>query len=162
MPQMFSQITQIRKDVFLLKIRLKHGRFVEAAFYIYEMDLNELTYKIRGVIFEIHNELGPGLFETVYENAMVYELTAIGLKVESQVGLPALYKSIEIRLGFRIDILVDDSIIIEVKSIESLGDIHRKQLLTYLRLSGKKLGILVNFNVPKLIDKISLVRIINN
>ncbi len=125
------------------------------------MDINELSYKIRGAIFTVHNELGPGLLESVYEAALVYELTSGAMIVSSQVGVPVHYKDVQLELGFRMDILVENQIIIEIKSIEALHDVHKKQLLTYLKLANKKLGILVNFNVVKLIDKESLIRIIN-
>jgi len=125
------------------------------------MDLNDLTYKIRGAIFEVYNTLGPGLLESVYESALAMELIQSGLKVKTQVPLPVIYKENKLELGFRIDVLVDNTVIIEVKSVEFLHDVHKKQLLTYLKLSDKKLGILVNFNVHKLEDKISLIRIIN-
>ena len=125
------------------------------------MDLNDLTYKIRGAIFTVHNELGPGLLESVYEAALMYELISMNLSVASQVGLPVQYKNVQLELGFRIDLLIENTVIIEIKSIECLHDVHKKQLLTYLKLSAKKLGILVNFNVAKLVDKESLIRIIN-
>jgi|SRR6186713_3205763 len=125
------------------------------------MDINDLTYKIRGAIFKVHKTLGPGLLESVYEAALVYELMQIGLKVLSQIGLPVNYDGILLELGFRIDILVEDSVIIEIKSVETLHDVHKKQLLTYLKLSDKRIGILVNFNVSSLTDKESLIRIIN-
>ena len=125
------------------------------------MDINDLTYKIRGAIFKVHKSLGPGLLESVYEAALVYELMQLGLKVISQVGLPVNYNGVLLELGFRIDIIVEDSVIIEIKSIEALHDVHKKQLLTYLKLSGKKLGILVNFNVNTLKDKESSISIIN-
>ncbi len=125
------------------------------------MDINKLSYKIRGAIFTVHIELGPGLLESVYEAALVYELTAGGICVSSQVAVPVHYKEVQLELGFRMDILVENLVIIEIKSIESLHDVHKKQLLTYLKLANKKLGILVNFNVVKLIDKESLIRIIN-
>jgi GxxExxY protein len=125
------------------------------------VDINDLTYKIRGAIFKVHNSLGPGLLESVYEVALVYEFMQLGLKVISRVGLPVNYNGVLLELGFRIDIVVEDSVIIEVKSIETLHDVHKKQVLTYLRLSGKKPGILVNFNVSSLKDKDSLIRIIN-
>ena len=125
------------------------------------MDINDLTYKIRGAIFKVHQSLGPGLLESVYEAALVYELIQIGLKVISQVGLPVNYNGILLELGFRLDILVEDSVIVEIKSVEALHDVHKKQLLTYLKLSDKKIGILVNFNVSSLKDKESLIRIIN-
>lgn len=125
------------------------------------MDLNELTYNIRGAIFRVHSSLGPGLFESVYEAALVYELTQQNLVAQSQVGVPVNYNGIKLELGFRLDILVDDKVIVEVKSVDTLHDVHKKQLLTYLKLTGKKLGILVNFNVNTLKDKESLIRIIN-
>ena len=125
------------------------------------MDLNTLSYKIRGAIFEVHNELGPGLLESVYEADLLFELTSRSLSTVSQVSLPARYKNIQLELGFRIDLLVDNIVIIEIKSIESIHEVHKKILLTYLKLSQKKLGILVNFNVAKLKDKESLIRIIN-
>lgn len=125
------------------------------------MELNDLTYKIRGAIFTVFNELGPGLLESVYEAALAYELNEIGLNTKTQVHLPVVYKDVRLELGYRIDILVENSIVIEVKSVETLHAVHKKQLLTYLKLSAKKLGILVNFNSAKLIDKENLIRIIN-
>ncbi len=125
------------------------------------MELNDLTYKIRGAIFKVHATLGPGLLESVYESALMYELIQEGLKSASQVGLPVKYNEVELELGFRIDILVEDSVIVEIKSVEALHNVHKKQLLTYLKLSGKKIGFLVNFNVSSLKDKESLIRIIN-
>ena len=125
------------------------------------MDLNDLAYKIRGAIFKVHTTLGPGLLESVYEAALSYELIQLGLNIVTQVGLPVNYNSIKLELGFRIDIIVENCVIIEVKSVEALDDVHKKQLLTYLKLSGKKIGILVNFNVSTLKDKESIIRIIN-
>ena len=125
------------------------------------MDLNELSYKIRGAIYTVHNELGPGLLESVYEAALMYELTSSGMYVVSQVGVPVYYKKVELEVGYRMDLLVEDTVIIEIKSIEALLDVHKKQLLTYLKLANKSLGILANFNVTKLVDKESLIRIIN-
>lgn len=125
------------------------------------MDINNLSYKIRGAIFTVHNELGPGLLESVYEAALAYELTSQGYVVATQVALPVQYKEIRLELGFRLDIVVENQVIIEIKSVEGIHDVHKKQLLTYLKLSDRKLGILVNFNVTKLIDKESLIRIIN-
>ena len=125
------------------------------------MDLNDLTYKIRGAIFKVHSSLGPGLLESVYEAALSYELVQLGLNIVTQVGLPVDYNNVKLELGFRIDIIVEDLVIIEVKSVEVLHDVHKKQLLTYLKPSGRKVGILVNFNVSSLKDKESLIRIIN-
>ena len=125
------------------------------------MDLNDLSYKVRGAIFIVHTELGPGLLESVYEAALFHELAVAGLNAVTQIAVPVLYKDVKLELGFRIDILVENELVIEIKSVEALHDVHKKQLLTYLKLAEKKLGILVNFNVAKLIDKESLIRIIN-
>ncbi|MBK6938088.1 MAG: GxxExxY protein [Chitinophagaceae bacterium] len=125
------------------------------------MEINELTYIIRGAIFKVHSSLGPGLLESVYEAAHVYELTQQNLNAKTQIGVPVNYNGIKLEIGFRLDILVDDKVIIEIKSLDTLHDVHKKQLLTYLKLTGKKIGILVNFNVNSLKDKESLIRIIN-
>ena len=125
------------------------------------MEINDLTYIIRGTIFEVHSTLGPGLLESVYEVALLHELSLQGLQVTAQQGVPVFYKNIKLELGFRMDLLVEDQVVVEIKSIETLHDVHKKQLLTYLKLSNKRMGILVNFNVTKLVDKESLVRIIN-
>lgn len=123
--------------------------------------LNDISYIIRKAVFNVHNELGPGLFESVYEAAMLIELELLGLKAESQKDVKAMYKNRDLGLGFRIDILVEDELILEIKSVETLSNTHKKQLLTYLRLTKKKLGILVNFNDESIIDKESIIRIIN-
>ncbi|MEO0005852.1 MAG: hypothetical protein RJA20_48 [Bacteroidota bacterium] len=125
------------------------------------MEANEITYQIRGAAFRVHAALGPGLFESVYEAALKYELEKSGLQVQRQVGLPMVYKEIKFDLGFRLDLLVEQQIIVEVKSVECLNEVHFKQVMTYLRLSNKQLGLLINFNVKSLEDKISLKRIIN-
>ncbi len=125
------------------------------------MELNELTYKIRGAIYKVHKTLGPGLLESVYEAALLYELKELGLNVQSQVGIPVNYNGIMLEIGFRADIIIANTVILEIKSIEILHDVHKKQLLTYLKLSGMKLGFLMNFNVTSLVDKVSLIRIIN-
>jgi len=128
---------------------------------LHGMDLNDLTYQVRGAIYKVHSILGPGLFESVYEAALIYELRQLNLDVQSQVALPVLYNNVQLEIGFRLDILIEDTVIVEIKSVETLLDVHKKQLLTYLKLSGKKLGILVNFNVSTLVSKESLIRIIN-
>src|SRR6476660_5530370 len=99
------------------------------------MELNELTYKIRGAIYKVHSTLGPGLLESVYEAALTYELLQSGLSIQTQQGVPVNYNGIKLDLGFRLDILVKDLVIIEIKSVEVLHDVHKKQLLTYLKLS---------------------------
>jgi len=123
------------------------------------MTENELSFIIRGAIFKVYNRVGPGLLESAYEAALAYELKKEGLSVQTQVGLPFTYEEINLEIGYRIDILVENKAVIEVKSVESIADIHYKQLLTYLKLSDKHLGILVNFNT-KSIDK-SIKRIVN-
>ncbi len=107
--------------------------------------------------FKIHSALGPGLLESVYVECLFYELNLAGLAVVKQKPLPLVYKTINLEAGYRIDLLVDDKIIVEVKSVDGLADIHMAQILTYLRLSGCKLGLLVNFNVVHLKDGIKRV-----
>lgn len=124
------------------------------------MNENELSYHIRGAIFTVYNHLGPGLLESVYEHVLMYELTSNGFAVERQVLLPGYFKEAKLDLGFRIDLLVNDSVIIEIKSVDKLIEVHHKQLLSYLKLSERKLGILVNFNTDKIADNI--IRKVNN
>ncbi len=101
------------------EIQLKKSVFIRVICELYlKMDLNSLSYKIRGAIFTVHNELGPGLLESVYEAALIFELQSAGLLVRSQIGLPVHYKTVQLDLGFRLDILVEDAVIVEIKSIE--------------------------------------------
>ena len=123
------------------------------------MKENDISYDVRGAAFQVHNELGPGLLESVYEKALKYELEEMGYSVERQVNIPMTYKEIEFEVGFRLDLLVNDLVIIEIKSVENLMDVHHKQLLTYLKLIEKKLGLLINFNSSSLTK--SIVRIVN-
>ena len=124
------------------------------------MTENEISYIIRGAIFNIYNKVGPGLLESAYEAALAYEHVKVGLDVKTQVGLPFVYEEIKLDVGYRLDILVEDKVVIEVKSVDELSSVHYKQLLTYLKLSGKQLGILVNFNTDKI--NTSIKRIANN
>lgn len=110
--------------------------------------------------FKVHKELGPGLLESTYEECVKYELIKAGLKVEQQKALPVVYKDVKLECGYRIDLLVQDKVIIENKSVEALNDIHLAQILTYLKLSDCRLGFLINFNV-KLIKK-GIKRVVNN
>ncbi len=110
------------------------------------MTESELTYKIRGAIFNVYKELGPGLLESIYEAALCYELKKQGLHVENQVKLDVVYDGKILPVDFRLDILVEESVIIELKSVEEIKPIHHKQLLTYLRIANKHIGLLVNFN----------------
>ncbi|MDO4164380.1 MAG: GxxExxY protein [Bacteroides sp.] len=113
-------------------------------------EYNELSSGIIGAAIEVHRELGPGLLEAVYEACMISELQNRGLSVASQIQLPLFYKGEKLEKEFRIDLLVEDEIIVELKAVEELKDIHEVQLMTYLKLSNKKLGLLINFNVPVL------------
>lgn len=110
------------------------------------MTENEISYIVRGAVFDVYKELGPGLLESAYESALYFELLNAGLKVKKQLALPLVYKDIRLDCGYRIDLLVEDKVIIELKSIEFLLPVHHKQLLTYMKLTGVKLGLLVNFN----------------
>jgi GxxExxY protein len=121
---------------------------------------NDISYIVRGACFKIYNSLGPGLLESVYENALAYELRKEGCDVKTQVPLPVIYEEIILEIGFRIDLLINESVIIEVKSVENLTNVHHKQLMTYLKLTGLKLGLLINFNTIN-ISK-SIIRIANN
>lgn len=110
------------------------------------MTENDISYKIRGCIFKVFKNLGPGLLESAYEVALVYELRKEGFMVSNQVNLPMIYEELRVDIAYRLDIVVDNKVIIELKSAENLLDVHHKQVITYLKLSGMKLGILVNFN----------------
>ncbi|MEI7585355.1 GxxExxY protein [Runella sp.] len=110
------------------------------------MTENEISYIVRGCIFKVFNNLGPGLLESAYEAALLYEIEKTGLNVKSQVALPMIYETIRVDIGYRLDLLIEGKIVIELKSVETLLDVHHKQLITYLKLSGLKLGLLVNFN----------------
>ena len=106
-----------------------------------------MTYKIRGAIFEVYNYWGPGLFEQIYEESLVHQLRKEGLKVEQQVPLPVIYDGVKLPCDYRLDLLVENKVIIELKSVEELHPVHYKQLMTYLKIAHKKVGLLVNFNV---------------
>ena len=123
------------------------------------MTENEISYIIRGAIYEVYNTLGPGLLESVYEEALLFELEQSGLKVERQVDVPINYKGHKLANDLRLDLLVEDKVIIELKSVQELQNVFYKQTLTYLKLTGLKLGILVNFNTDRINDNIK--RIVN-
>jgi GxxExxY protein len=120
---------------------------------------NEISTLILDKAFEIHKTLGPGLFESVYEKALEYELRMTGISVYSQLPVPLVYKEIKFEAGFRLDLLVGDKVIVEIKSVEGIAPIHFAQVLTYLKLSEKKLGLLINFNSKYLKDGVH--RIVN-
>ncbi|MBC5840154.1 GxxExxY protein [Flavobacterium sp. F-380] len=121
------------------------------------MTENEISFEIRGAIFKVYNTLGPGLFESVYESALYYELTKLGLKVERQSEITIPYDDIILDLAFRIDLLVEEKVIIEIKSVTDLAPIHFKQITNYLKLTNKKLGILVNFNTVTILNDIKRI-----
>jgi len=109
------------------------------------MDENEISYGIRGSIFKVYNNIGPGLLESSYEAALTHEIRKLGMTVRNQVALPMIYETVRVDIGYRMDLVVESKVVVEVKSVEHFGEVHHKQRLTYLRLSGFKLGILVNF-----------------
>ena len=123
------------------------------------MTENELTYEIRGAIFDTYNELGPGLLESVYEEALIFELEERGLEVERQVEVPIQYKGNELKTPLRLDLLIENQIIVELKSVEEMKPVFAKQLLTYLRLLDKHIGLLVNFSSNNIREGIT--RILN-
>jgi GxxExxY protein len=124
------------------------------------MTENDISYKIRGAIYNVYSALGPGLLESAYEATLIYELQNLGLNVKAQVQLPLIYNDVKLEVGYRIDLLVNEKVIIEIKSVENLNPVHHKQVLTYLKLSGIKLGILVNFNTDNIFD--GMFRKVNN
>ncbi|WP_343608255.1 GxxExxY protein [Chryseobacterium oranimense] len=124
------------------------------------MDENEISYMVRKCIFNVYNKLGPGLLEIVYQKILIYELQENGLDVKTDSAIPIVYDGKEFDFNFRIDILVENKVILELKSVKNLEDIHFKQLTTYLKLSNKKLGLLINFNTTNILDGIK--RVVNN
>lgn len=124
------------------------------------MEINQLSSKIIGAAIEVHKALGPGLLESAYEECLSYELGLRYLSLEKQKPLAIIYKGKKLDCGYRLDLVVEKAIILELKSCEKIEEIHKAQLLTYLKLSGLKLGLLLNFNVPVMRD--GIVRIVNN
>jgi len=122
--------------------------------------LDSMTHRIIGAAIEVHRRLGPGLLESAYETCVAYELRQIGLRVEQQKPLPLIYKEVKLDCGYRLDLVVEDSVIVEVKAIDKLAPIHDAQLLSYLRLTQKKVGLLINFHVRVL--KSGVKRIVND
>ena len=115
---------------------------------------NDLSYTIIGAIYDVYNNLGPGLLESVYESALTYELTKKGLRVDRQVEVPILYENIKIESNLRLDMLVEDLVIVELKSVLEMKDVFYLQIDTYLKLTGKHLGLLVNFNTDDIVHSI--------
>lgn len=113
---------------------------------------NKLTEKVIGSAIKVHSELGPGLLESAYEECLYFELNKSGLHAEKQKPLPLKYYDVVLECGYRVDLLIENKLIVEIKACESLTDVHKAQVLTYLKLSGCKLGLLINFNVTKLVN----------
>jgi len=118
------------------------------------MEINEVTHEIIDSAYKVHSILGPGLLESAYKACLVYELKKKGLEVEVEKPLPLIYEDIKLDCGYRIDILVENLVIVELKTVESFTDVHTAQVLTYLKLSGKKVGLLLNFYTKSLKDGI--------
>jgi GxxExxY protein len=118
------------------------------------MQANEITEAVIGAAIEVHRALGPGLLESAYAQCLCYELSLRGLPFQTERDLPVIYKGLKLDCGYRVDMVVCDSVIVEVKAVERLMPVHGAQLLTYLRLGGWKVGLLINFNVPVLRDGI--------
>lgn len=124
------------------------------------MTENELSKIVVDICYKIHTKLGPGLLESVYEAILHYELTKLGIKVEKQKALPVYWDEIFLEIGFRADLIVEDKVILEIKSVSELTNVHPKQVLTYLRITDMKLGLLINFNECYIKDGIK--RVVNN
>ena len=124
------------------------------------MTENEISKVIFESALKVHRTLGPGLLESAYEECLFYELKKMGLKVEKQKPLPLIYEEVHMEVGYRLDLIIENKVIIEVKSVEALNDIHLAQILTYLKLSNCKLGMLINFNVD--LVKNGIRRVVNN
>jgi len=123
------------------------------------MEINQITGRVLGCAFKVHSALGPGLLESAYEECLHYELTNSGLYVERQKSMPLVYAGICMDIGYKLDLMVESRIVIELKAVEALNDVHLAQILTYLKLSGCKIGLLLNFNVASLRNGIR--RVIN-
>ena len=113
-------------------------------------NVNDITYDIIGCAYKVHAELGPGLLESTYEACLAYELRENEYKVETQKALPVIYNEIKLDVGYRIDLMVENQVIVELKSVEAINDVHIAQILTYMKLANKKIGLLINFNVSDL------------
>ena len=124
------------------------------------MTENELSKIVFNCALKVHQNLGPGLLESAYEECLFYELMKTGLDIQKQKGLPLVYQEVKLDIGYRIDIIIENKLILEIKSVEALNDIHFAQLLTYLKLTNCKLGMLINFNV--LLIKNGIKRVVNN
>ena len=141
-------------------IRLNTAEIAESAEMTKEESLNRITESIIGAAIEVHRALGPGLLESAYEACLSFELVQRNRKVEQQKPLPVIYQEVKLDCGYRLDLLVEESVIVEVKAVDRLAPIHQAQLLSYLRLSGCKVGLLMNFNVKVMKD--GILRVVND
>jgi GxxExxY protein len=116
------------------------------------MEINEVTKKVIGCAIEVHRNLGPGLLESAYEECLTFELEKVGLKFKRQQPTPIIYKQIKLDCGYRIDVLVENQVVVELKVVDEINPVHEAQILTYLKFSGKRIGLLINFNVTTLKD----------
>ena len=123
------------------------------------MTENEISNKVLGICIEVHSALGPGLLESTYKECVYYKLVKEGLKVEKEKPMPLVFEEVKLECGYRMDLLVENELVIEIKSVEALNDVHLAQTLTYLKLGDYRLGLLINFNVSKL--KYGIKRVIN-
>ena len=123
------------------------------------MDINQITEKIIGCAIEVHKELGPGLLESAYEECLFYELKQVGLNAERQVPVPVIYKEIKLDCGYRMDILVEKKVIIELKTVDTIIPVHEAQILTYMKFAKKEIGLLINFKVTLLKNGIKRYRL---
>ncbi len=120
-------------------------------------ELDEIAKKIVDSAFRVHSQLGPGLLESIYEVCLAHELKKSPMKVEQQLAVPVVYDGIRFETGFRLDLLVEDSVLVELKAVEKIMPVHRAQVMTYLKLCGLRLGLLINFNVPLIKDGINRI-----
>ena len=124
------------------------------------MSNSNLTHQILSAAYKVHSTLGPGLLESIYQECLFFELKQRGFKVEKEKPIPVIYENIKMNVGYRMDLLVNEKVVVEIKSVKALIDIHTAQLITYLRVSNCKVGLLLNFNVPSL--KKGIKRVVNN
>lgn len=138
----------------------EHFNFLTTEITEKMLSVNQITETIIGCAIKVHSALGPGLLESAYQQCLFYELKKSGLKVEKEKALPIIYEEIELECGYRLDLFVENRVVVELKAVEALTDIHLAQMLTYLKLSECEVGLLINFNVTQLIKGIK--RVINN
>ncbi len=146
-------------EYFMLFIRVRHNEEMRS---FARMKTNDITFSIRRAAFKVHSTLGPGLLESIYESALAHELVMAGHGVKTQCPVAVVYDGVKLDRAFRIDILVDDCVVVEIKSVDSLHEVYFKQLLSYIKLSDMRIGLLINFNCVSLVDRKSIFRIVNN